>query len=98
MARGKGDQLLLPGGEQPSAFTHFSIVALGQPHDELMGVNQFRRPFHLFIRGVELAVADVFPDSSGEEVGVLEHAAQIALEPGQGPFPVIHSIDEDSTP
>ena len=45
-----------------------------------MGFGQFSRGFYLFVRGIQTAVADIFPHLSGKQMGVLEYHGQGAAQ------------------
>ena len=52
------------------------VIPLGQHLDKSVRVGEFCCLVYFFIRCVQLAVADVFFDRSGEQVRILEHDAQ----------------------
>ncbi|CAN4039547.1 RNA polymerase sigma factor sigX, partial [Dysosmobacter welbionis] len=75
---GNGQQLPLALGQIGAVAGEHGVVPLGQAADEVVGIGQGGGRLHLFIRGIQIAVADVLPDGAGEEVGVLQHDAQAA--------------------
>ena len=92
---GKGNQLLLAGGETVAALTHIAVPAIFQ-----LGHHRIRRHgpcggLHLLVGGVQLAVADVLPDAAGEQVGILQHIADVGVEPQLAALAVVHAVNED---
>ena len=68
---GDGQQLPLALAEVGPVAGEHGVVALRQAADEAVGVGQLGRGDALLVRGVQTAVADVFHNGAGEEVGIL---------------------------
>ena len=58
-------------------------------------MNGFRGRDDLLIGGIQSSVADILHDASREQVRILKHIAQTAVEPELAPLPVILSVDEN---
>ena len=71
-----GEQLPLPLRKVRAVGCQHRVVALGQARDEIVRVGELRGADAVVVRGVELAVADVVHDRTGEEVHVLKHNAE----------------------
>ena len=67
-----GEVVAIPGED--------GVIPLGQVLDKGVGVGQFGRGDHLFVGGIQLAVADVVGDGSGEQVGILQDDPQGAAQ------------------
>ena len=93
---GERNQLLLPGGEARAALAHLSVIALVLPADEGVRMDERRGGAHLLIRRVRAAEADVVRNRAGEQMGRLQHIAQVRLQPELRPLPVVHPVDEDA--
>ena len=90
----EGDQLLLPGGQQVSALAYACFIAFFQRPDEPVGADELRGLLHLFVGGVELSVADVVGDRAGEQVRLLEHVAEVRLQPELAALFIVHAVDQ----
>ena len=95
---GKGDQLLFAGGEAVAALAHVAVPALFQLGHHGIGRHRPGGGLHFLVGGVQTAVADVLPHGAGEQVGVLQHIADVGVQPQLAPLPVIHPVDEDLSP
>ena len=91
---GKGNQLLLPGGELAAALAHVAVVAVLHVGDEVVGVYQLGRRHDLLVGGVQAAVADVLLHRAGEQVGRLQHIADVGVKPQLAALPVVLAVDE----
>ena len=77
---GDGEQLALALGQAGTAAGNHRIVAVRQHIDKAVGIGQLGRGVDLLIGGIQLAVADVLPDGTGEQGHILEHDAQTAAQ------------------
>ena len=71
------------------------IVALGQAGDEIMRARQLCRGNAFFVERVQPAVADVFHNCSGKQVGVLQDHAKTAAQIGLFNFVDVDSVVTD---
>lgn len=74
----------MPSGKFHPFFPHDSVVALGQLHDEVVGVGGPGRLFHLGRVDSVLAVGDVLPHREIEQERILGHDADVRAQAGQG--------------
>ena len=93
----EGDELLFAGGELVAALAHVALPALFQLGHHRIGGDGLGRGLHLGVGCVQAAIADVLADRAGEEMGTLEHIADVGMEPQLAPLPVVPAIDEDLT-
>ena len=77
---GDGEQLALALGQAGTAAGNHRIVAVRQHIDKAVGIGQLGRGVDLLIGGIQLAVADVLPDGTGEQGHILKHDAQTAAQ------------------
>ena len=77
---GDRDALALPSGELDAPLAHHRGVALRQPGDELVGVRGPRRRLDLLLARIGLAEAQVVLDRAVEEVRVLVHHRDAAVD------------------
>ena len=75
-------QLALALAQAAAVALEYSVVAVRQHADEVIGVGELCRRDAFVIRRVRIAVANVFHDGAGEEVHVLEHNAETAAQIG----------------
>ena len=71
------------------------VVAVLETHDEGVGRGHLGGLLHLFVGGVQAAVADVLPDGAGEQVGVLEDHGDVLPEEVPGNPLDGHAVDGD---
>ena len=91
-----GDALALPAGELGAALAEQRVVALGQLHDELLGVRGACYPAQRFVAGVGPAVQDVVAHAAREQHGVLGDDADLAAQRPQGHVAQIVAVDRDA--
>ena len=72
------------------------MVAIFQPHDELMRPGAFGRLDHLRVRGRGTAVAYVVDHRAGEEMHVLLHHADVSAQRVQRVLAHVLAVEEDS--
>ena len=65
--------------------------------DEAVGPRQLCRGFHLLVRGLQTAIADVVRHGAGEEMGVLKHHAQGAPQGLLGDVPDVDAVIGDGS-
>ncbi len=73
---GNGKQLPLALAQVGAVAVQHGVVAVGQTADKAVSVGQLGRGDALLIGGVQTAVADILHNSTGEQVGILQHDAQ----------------------
>ena len=88
-----GDALFLPAGEVHASLSNMGLIAIFEPHDELMGLCGLGSRDHLFIGGVGASVADVVADSAAEEHRFLQRDANSGAQGIQGHSTNIYTID-----
>src|SRR3712207_5243421 len=75
------------------------VVALGQGHDEVVGVDHAGGGLHLLARRfrwvARTAVADVLRDGAREQERLLEHDPDARPQVLAGEFPDVPTVDED---
>ena len=78
-----GEELTLALGEVGPVAGQHGIISLRKAPDKAVRIGELRCTHHFFIRGVELSVPDILPDSVGKQVRILqddpERPAQIAF-------------------
>lgn len=74
----------MPSGQLHPFFPHNSVIALGQLHDEIVGVGGAGGLLDLGRVDVRLAVGDVLPHRQIEQERVLGHDADVRAQAGQG--------------
>ena len=77
MARAKLTNCPLPDAQIYSPLCQHIIVAVVQVHNKLMGAHRFGGGYHVFVAGLFVAVTDIFPYRSGEQIRFLEHHAHL---------------------
>ena len=77
-----GEQLALALREVRAVAVEHRVVALGQPADEVVRAGQLGRVDARVVVRVQIAVADVLHDRSGEQVRVLKDDAQTVPQVG----------------
>ena len=87
---GDGQQLALPLAEIMPLLGHLRLVTLRQVADKPVGIGQLCRRAHLFVAGLQTAVANIFHHRARKEEGVLQDDAQLGadrvlLSPGECP-------------
>jgi len=92
---GDGQHLALALAQIPGALGEHRLVAVRQVADEGIGVGHFGGGDDLSVGGVQPPVADVLHDGFREEVGVLEHNAQLAAQIGALHLPDVGAVDGD---
>ena len=90
---GKGEELLLADGQAAAPFAQYSVIALFQPHDEVMGIHRFGSSYDFIIRCVKLSIADVVPDGAGEQEVVLGHDAHLPPQAFDGNLLHVMAVD-----
>ena len=91
----KGDQLLFARGQAVAALADVAVPALFELGRDLIGRNGPRRCLDLGVRGVQTAVADVLADRAGEQVRILQHIADVRVQPQLAALAVVPAVDED---
>ena len=61
-----------------------------------MGAYNFRGCDHFLLGCIELAVADVFQNRTGEDEGILQHDAHLAAQGAEGDIADVVTIDFDA--
>src|SRR5437879_3042804 len=90
-----GDPLLLPPGEGRASLRHYSLVAVGESLNELVGVGRDRRGGDLFVAGTRTPKRDVFADGAPEQQLVLQNQANLLAQRLQRVGPDVFAIDTD---
>ena len=93
---GDGDALPLAAGKHQPPFPDLRVIALGQLHDELMGVGVFGRRLDFLVRGVQPAVTDIFPHRCGKEHRFLRHDADLRAKRLQRHIPDVTAVHQYS--
>ena len=96
---GPGDTqpLLLAAGDVGAALSHLGVEAVGEGHDEVVGLGVLGRLDHLLLGGVGPAPQEVLPDGAGEEDVVLEHHTDALAQLLQGVVPHVHPVQQHRT-
>ena len=94
---GKGNQLLLTSGEAIAALTDVGVKAVLHGENEVLRTDHAGSSLHLLQRRVRAAVADVVRHRAGEQVGRLQHIAQIGLKPQLAAGAIIRAVNQNPT-
>ena len=90
-----GDALALAAREGVAALADHGVVALGEAHDELVGVGRSGRRLDLFEGRVGQSVGDVVADGDGEEERLVEDDADVLAQRRQGHVAHVVAVDGD---
>ena len=93
---GNGQQLTLAEGQIVSAFGHDGVVAVGERPNEVVGIGQPGCIFDFGIGGIEAAKLDVVAHGVGEQIGTLQHDAQLTAQRVFGDVADVVAIDGDT--
>ncbi len=91
------DELLLPGRKLVAPFADSGRVAFCELFDERVRVGHSRGGFHLGVGRIQPAVADVLADRSAEQMRLLQHHPEAAVQPAERSLAIVDSVDEDQT-
>ena len=94
---GNGDALFLPAAEGRAALADRRGVAFGETHDEVVGRGSLRGGDDLFVRCVGPAKGDIVADRAGEEIGLLQHDADLPAHGLDGHIADIVAVDQHAT-
>ena len=72
---GDGQQLTLSLGELFTVTGEHSVISVGKHLDELIGMGQSGGCIYFTVGGIQLTVADVLFDGSGEQVCILQYGS-----------------------
>lgn len=92
---GKGNQLLLPGGEAVAALANVRLITILHVADEGFRADHAGSFRHFLVGGIGAAVADIIRDRAGEKVRRLQDVAEVGLKPQLTARAVIRAVDED---
>ena len=92
---GKGNQLLLTGGEAVAALADVRLIAILHVADEGFRADHAGGFRHFLVGGIGAAVADVIRNRAGEKVRRLQDVAEVGLKPQLTARAVIRAVDED---
>ena len=92
---GDAQQLLLTLRQAPPVLGNHSIIALGKPLDEAVGMSLLRRLNHLFLRCLRLSHPYIVPDSPSPQPGLLKHHAVAGPQAPSGDVPDIRPVHLD---
>ena len=90
---GEGEELFLSDGQAAAPFAQLGVIALFQPHDEVVGVYRFGGGHDFLIRCIQLSVADVVPDGAGEQEIILGHDAHLPPQAFDGNLLHVMAVD-----
>ena len=93
-----GKALLLPARERGPSLRHLSVIALGEPPDELIRHGDVGRGDDLLLAGSRTAKGDVLPQGPAEDEGVLQDQADLLAQRLQGVVPNVLAINQDRAP
>ena len=84
---GEADQLLLANREPAPSLANLPLIPILHRDDELVGASEAGGRLHLFVGGIQPAVADILADGAGEQVRRLQNDPnprlnRIKLQPG----------------
>ena len=79
---GDREELTLTLREVRAVLIDHRVIPFGQAGDEVVRADELRRRDALFVRRVQLAVADIAHNGIGEQVGILQHHAERTAEFG----------------
>ena len=88
---GNGNTLLFPAGKGTAALADYGVVAVRQCHNEIVAACLFRSIYHLLLRGIRLAEADVGADGIVEQIHILEHHGNVGKQAFAGHLSDIHT-------
>ena len=72
------------------------VVALGERHDELVGVGIFGGGDDVIVAGIEFAVADVFFDTVRKQKGFLQYHAHLMAQWRELVFADVDPVNRDT--
>ena len=86
----------MAAGDIGAALAHLGVEAVGQRHDEIVGLGILGGLDHLLLSGVRAAPQQILADGAREEDVVLKHHADAGAELIQGIVTHVHPVHQDS--
>src|SRR5450432_2073136 len=89
------DQLFLAGGKLIAAFADGGVVAVFHRLDEIIRIGEFRGAGDFVVGCAEPAVTNILAHRAAEKMRLLQHHAEIRLQPLQRALAIIDTVDEN---
>ena len=92
----QGNALLFTAAQAVAALADDGIVAIGQPHDEIMNVGGAGRRFKFGLGGIQAGIQQVGADGIVEQVRFLGHHADLRAERIERDLAQIHAVQQNA--